>query len=99
MSGNINPPHPDEYPPTVPDALDFLVQVIPRDTLDALAGLSEDDLIELHFTLGTAIRNQLGLWDNGSRLMADLRQRAGDIHPDDASAEIIRLLWARMRQQ
>jgi len=55
----------------------------------ALATMTEGDLIDLHFSLGLAIRNAFGLHKPGSKLLVD----CGVTHPDDASGMIISELW------
>ena len=52
-----------------------------------------DDLIDLHFTLGLWIRNNLGLWQGNDFLLA----ATGGQCPDEASNTIIQLVWRRLR--
>ena len=59
-----------------------------------IVAIKEDDLIDLHFTLGLAIRNAFGLHDLGSKLIAD----CGVVHPDDASGVIIKELWKKLQE-
>ena len=59
----------------------------------AIALMKEDDLFDLHFDLGLAIRNAFGLHEPGSKLLAD----CGMAHPDDASGVIITKLWGRLK--
>ena len=59
----------------------------------ALAVMREEDLFNLHFSLGMAIRNAFGLHVPWSKLLAS----CGVIHPDDASGVIIQTLWRRLR--
>ncbi|MGL4668757.1 MAG: DUF6794 domain-containing protein [Saezia sp.] len=42
-------------------------------------------IMETHFSLGAAIRNNYGLWQGNSKLLED----CGVDHPDDASHKIL----------
>ena len=54
--------------------------------------MKENDLIDLHFSLGLAIHNAFGLHDLGGKLIAD----CGVVHPDDAAGVIINALWNKL---
>ncbi|WP_431065683.1 DUF6794 domain-containing protein [Methylotuvimicrobium sp.] len=58
-----------------------------------IALMPEDDLIDLHFSLGLAIRNAFGLHEPGSKLLAS----CGTSHPNDASGVIISALWRALQ--
>lgn len=58
-----------------------------------IAMMPEDDLIDLHFGLGLAIRNAFGLHESGSGLLSS----CGTSHPDDALDVIILNLWRRLQ--
>jgi hypothetical protein len=60
----------------------------------ALANLQEDDLINLHFSLGMAVRNAFGLHNADSKLLASCNTA---IHPDDVSDVIIKALWEQLK--
>ena len=64
---------------------------------EAIIAMSEDDLFDLHHTLGRWIRNNWGLW-NDSRLFQYLKS-LGFIHPDDMSQSIIVEYWNRKNKQ
>ncbi len=83
---------PSEYPKTVADAVEWLESMLPEGDKEKLASMAVDDLVRLHFGLGTYIRNSLQVWRN-KPLMAD----AGVNHEDDVSAVIIEALWRRLR--
>jgi hypothetical protein len=78
-------------PETVAEAVDRLMMVLDGEQKIALAVMPEGDLIDLHFTLGMAIRNAFGLHDPWSKLLVS----CGVVHSDDASGVIIRELWMR----
>jgi hypothetical protein len=83
------------YPETVADAADRLMEFLSGEEKLAIAGTPEEDLIDLHFTLGMAIRNAFGLHDEGSKLLDSCNQTLHPgalycfVHPDDASEVII----------
>jgi len=57
--------------------------------------MRKDDLFDLHFKPGMAIRNAFGLYDSGKKLLASY----GFVHPGNASGAgvIINKLWARLK--
>ena len=58
---------------------------------DNVCNTAEADLGILDLSLGTAIRNEFGLWEANTALLAACG--SPDMHPDDASQVIIRALW------
>jgi len=80
-------------PETVNDAVDLLMRILTDEQKNEIAALQEDDLIDLHFGLGLAIRNAFGLHDLDSKLLAD----CGTKHPDDAAGVIIDFLWEKVK--
>jgi len=76
-------------PETVNDAVDFLMRILTDEQKNEIAALREDELFDLHFTLGMAIRNAFGLHDLNSKLLAD----CGTKHPDDGAGVVIEKLW------
>lgn len=57
-----------------------------------ITAMAEEDLYDLHFTLGLAIRNA---WLN--QVDSYLRAACGTYHPDDASHVIISELWRTLQ--
>jgi hypothetical protein len=62
--------------------------------------MDEGELVNLHFTFGVFIRNQLELWNENTDLSNDCRKLSGIdfLNADDATAFIIRELWNRLRK-
>jgi hypothetical protein len=81
-------------PETVDEAVERLMTVLEDEEKSEIRSMTEDDLIDLHFSLGMAIRNAFGLHELGSKLLAS----CGVVHPDDASELIIRKLWFRLKE-
>ena len=99
MAAEINFPPQDEMPQSVDEAVTYLAETLPAESLDQLKALGGDDLIQTHFGLGMYVRNHLSLWNRESRIMADAGERLGVTNEDDASMEIIRLLWQKLRAE
>ncbi len=87
-------------PQAVDEAVDrLLVELSLRDKTK-LVNTDEEDLLELHFSLGMYVRNDFGLWDENTELMESCRSLSGEanLHADDASFVIIRELWEKVRE-
>jgi len=82
-----------ESPKTVDEAVGRLMAVLDNEHKFIIAAMQEDDLIDLHFSLGTDIRNAFGLYDKNSPLLKSL---GVFVHPDDVSMIIIGALWKRL---
>jgi hypothetical protein len=83
-----------QHPKSVAEAVDRLMTILDNEQKATIGAVSENDLIELHFGLGLAIRNGFGLHDQGSELLAS----CGAVNPDDASATIIKALWYQINK-
>lgn len=81
-------------PETVDKAVDRLMAVLEDEHKATIASLREEDLIDLHFDLGLAIRNSFGLHEPDSKLLDD----CGIEHPDDVTGVIIQALWNKLIQ-
>lgn len=78
-----------KLPSTVNEVSKLLLNELSEDNLNQIADSPEDQLIQFHHGLGTAIRNKFNLWGNNLLLLRDTGKR----HPDDASMVIIEALW------
>lgn len=79
-------------PQTIEQAVGVLLEQLPAGEKYKIAAISRDDLINLHFGLGTQIRNDFGLWSGNTALL----ESTGNSHPDDAAMAIIVALWRRL---
>ena len=88
-----------EQPTTVDEAVNFLISKLSLKDKSAIATMSEDDLGNLHFTLGLYTRNQL-LYPRNDKLLESCRQTAMDkyLHWDQASGVIIKELWGKLKE-
>jgi hypothetical protein len=80
-------------PETVDEAVERLMSVLEDEHKAVLAFMQEEDLIDLQFSLGLAIRNAFDLHVPWSKLLAS----CAVVHPDDASGLIIQALCRRLR--
>ncbi|MEQ1638564.1 MAG: DUF6794 domain-containing protein [Methylococcales bacterium] len=85
-----------QLPNTVDEAAGQLILILDNGQKTSLLSMQEEDLVNLHFGLGTAIRNVYKLHQLDSKLMASF---GGPIHPDDVSAMIIKLLWQKLQDK
>jgi hypothetical protein len=83
-----------------PEAVDRLMVILEDDHKAAIAFMQEEDLINLHFGLGMAIRNAFGLHEQGNKLLTSCNNNElyNSVHPDDASEVIIRQLWNKLNE-
>jgi hypothetical protein len=88
------------FPATVTEAVNRLLSDLPLDTKHQIFNSSEEGLINFHFGLGMAIRNDYGLWKEDSKLLDDCKKISGNpsIQVDDASGRIIKALWKRLQE-
>ncbi len=88
-----------QQPETVDEAVDRLMMILDGEQKIAIAIMQKEDLIDLHFSLGMAIRNAFGLHEPESKLLASCNNNElyKSVHPDDASEVIIQALWRRLR--
>ncbi len=87
-----------EQPTTVDKAVNFLISKLSLQDKLSIANMSEDDLGNLHFTLGLYTRNQL-LYPRNDKLLESCRQTAMDkyLHWDQAPTVIIKRLWEKLK--
>jgi hypothetical protein len=64
---------------------------------DVLRQTPENVLDALHFGLGATIRETCGLWGGNTDLLASCG--SPDMHPDSASAVIVRAVWQKLRAE
>lgn len=82
-----------QKPENIDDAVNQLMTILNGEQKLAIAAMENDELINLHLSLGVMIRNAFGLHEPNSQLLAS----CGTAHPDDASDVIVQELWNRLR--
>jgi len=83
-----------EPPKTITETVDRLFTVLDDEHKIAIAAMPQEDLFDLHFSLGFAIRNAFGYWGSKSPLLNSCKP----MHSDDISDQIIHELWQRLNQ-
>ncbi|MDO9104886.1 MAG: hypothetical protein Q7U57_07980 [Methylovulum sp.] len=83
-------------PETVDEAVVRLMTVLEERDKTEIRAMTEDGLIDLHFSLGMTIRNAFCLYGAGSKLLASCGVAA---HPDDGSSLIVLALWRKLNQE
>jgi hypothetical protein len=76
-------------PESVDEAVDRLMMILDDEQKNSITVMQEENLFNLHVSLGIAIRNAFSLHESGNKLLAS----CGVTHPDDASELIINKLW------
>jgi hypothetical protein len=112
MTNPLQPPEPEDYgqdwPRTIAEAVDRLLLTLSQDEKGEIAAMPEGDLLNLHFGLGTSVRNKFGLWRENHTLLKECQKIRFEgrvdvpdglilIDPDDASTIIIKALWGNLR--
>jgi len=69
----------------------------PEDIVKMRSG-TEDDMIQYHHGLGRWMRNNWGLWGEGSRLAKWFNSK-GIMHPDDMSGIILDSFWRHLNDK
>ncbi len=87
-------------PSTIAEAVNRLLSDLPIETKQQIKNSREEDLINFHFSLGTAIRNEFNLWEKDSKLLQDCIKVSGlpMLHVDDATEIILKALWERLKK-
>ena len=88
-----------QQPETVNKAVERLISELPLKDKTAIANMDEDDLINLHSSLGLSIRNTF-LYPRNEQLLESCRFLSQDkyLHWDQAPSVIIKELWKRLRE-
>jgi hypothetical protein len=88
----------EKFPRTVNQAVSILLAELSTRNKTKIANMSEDDLIQLNFSLGLYIRNEFRVWGNDP-LIQSCSSVSGikEIHPNFASLVIIKALWEKLQ--
>ena len=88
-----------DLPKTVDEAVDCLISSLTLKNKLMITKMSENELPNLHFTIGLHIRNQF-LYPRNDKLLQSCRETAGDkyLHWDQAASVIIKELWKKLRE-
>jgi hypothetical protein len=88
-----------KMPETVDEAVDRLVSEMSLKDRNTLQKMAEDDLIDLHFTVGMWIRNNF-VYPRNEKLLESCREVSGDkyLHWAQMHMVILRELWKRLQE-
>jgi len=89
-----------QYPKTVAEVVEILHANMTLNEEFFLASAEEQDLFDLHMSLGHQIRDDFGLWTGNDALMESCRSVSAnpDLHVDDASMVIVKALWEKIME-
>jgi hypothetical protein len=88
------------YPPkTIDDALDILLSILDKETMEIFASRSEQELKHYHCTAGVLIRKEFKLAEGNDELIESCRKFSGQSNLDGkgASVVILKALWESLR--
>ena len=87
-------------PKTVEDALNLLVSILDKETMETFASRSEKELKHYHCTAGVLIRKEFKLTEGNDELIESCREFSGqsDLDGRGASLVILKALWESLRQ-
>jgi len=87
-------------PKTVEDALNLLLSILDKETMEAFASRSEKELKHYHCTAGVLIRKEFKLTEGNNELIESCRKLSGqaDLDGKGASIVILEALWESLRQ-
>ena len=89
-----------QYPESVNEAVEWLIEELPKVDKLRISSLKEHELMDLYFPLGLQIRNNFCLWTGNEKLIQSCREISGgkDLHVDGASFVIIEELWKKLKE-
>jgi Circularly permutated YpsA SLOG family len=92
--------NPSKRPQTLDDAVSRLVAELPFKERTKIGNLANEDLLPLYPTFMPHIRDDFGLWDDNTALLASCRTVAKDpqLHQDEAGPLIVRKLWEKLQK-
>jgi len=98
--GIEEPPMNDNYPDTIEQSVEQLIDELPLKDKTRLAGMTKSDLKHLHPSLGVYIKTNYRILDGNEKLMASCRQQADNetLDADGAASVIIMKLWESLQK-
>jgi len=87
-------------PKTVEDAVNLLLTILNKETMETFASRSEKELKHYHCTAGVLIRKEFKLTDGNDKLIEACRKFSGqsDLDGKGAPIVILKALWESLRQ-
>jgi len=84
-----------EWPKTLEEAVNQIITSMHDKDKEIIKNTPKEDLIGLHPSWGTGMRNEFGLWGGNKELLASCGST--DMHPDDAVMVIIEAVWEKLQ--
>lgn len=87
-------------PKNIEDALNLLLTILDKETMETFAGRSKKELKHYHCTAGVLIRKEFKLTDGNNELIESCRNFSGqaDLDGKGASIVILEALWESLKQ-
>jgi len=87
-------------PKTIEDAVNLLLSILDKETMEIFASRSEKELKRYHCTAGVLIRNEFQLTEGNDELIESCRKFSDkpDLDSKGASIVILEALWDCLRQ-
>ena len=87
-------------PKTIEDALNILLSILDKETMEIFANRSERDLKHYNCTAGALIRKEFQLTEGNNALIVSCQKFSGqfDLDGQGAATVILRALWENLRQ-
>ena len=96
-----------DWPKTVEEAADVVISWWSDEDREKFKDWPKEKLIAFHHGLGTAIRNEFGLWNENIELISAYAKAKGcmgehgvyypPVEADDISMEIIEIAWRKLQ--
>lgn len=83
------------WPANLDEAVNAILQNINEEQKETILNTSEKDIHLLHFTLGTFIRANFGLWEGNWDLMESCHEK----DPYTTADVIVKTVWAKLKEQ
>lgn len=92
--------NPSQRPQTLDEAVNRLVAELSFRERTKIGNLAKEDLLTLYPAFIPHIRDDFGLWDDNTSLLASCRTVAKDpqLHQDEAGPLIVRSLWKKLQK-
>jgi hypothetical protein len=87
-------------PKTIEDAINILLSILDKETMEIFANRSEKELLHYYYTAGVLIRKEFKLNEGNHELIESCRKFSGESVMDGkgASIVILKALWQSLNQ-
>ena len=85
------------YPKTIESAAEIVIDALSKEDLAIIKKMDEKYVNGIHMSLGDEIQHSMGLQDGNKELLKSCGSE--EMHPQDASAAIVKFLWLKLRYE